>query len=55
MSPVMLTLVAAVLVYDMAREMCEVREARSSMAEVIVEVDASPRRLGAFASRSERS
>lgn len=55
MSPEMLTLVAAVLAYDMAREMCEVREARSSMAEVIVELDASPRRLWTFESRSERS
>ena len=39
----------------MAREMCEVREARSSMAEVMVETDASPRRRGAFPSRRERS
>lgn len=49
----MLTLVAAVLAYDMAREMCEVRDARSSM----VETEASPRvarRRGA-PSRSDRS
>jgi hypothetical protein len=36
MSPEMLTLVAVVLAYDMAREMCEVRSST-------VETDASPR------------
>lgn len=35
----------------MAREMWDVREARSSM----VETEASPRRLGALGSRRERS
>ncbi len=49
----MLTLVAAVLAYDMAREMWDVREAVSAM----VELDASPRpgRRGAFESRSDKS
>lgn len=49
----MLTLVAAVLAYDMAREMWEVRDARSSIVEA---AEASPRvRRGAFGSRSDRS
>jgi hypothetical protein len=48
MSPAMLTLVAAVLVYDLAFEMWE---ARSS----IVETEASPRLRGAPESRSDRS
>jgi hypothetical protein len=48
MSPEMLTLVAAVLVYDLA---VEIRDARSST----VDTEASPRLLGAFVSRSDRS
>lgn len=48
MSPEMLTLVAAVLVYDLAVEMCD---ARSST----VDTEASPRLRGAFESRSDRS
>jgi hypothetical protein len=48
MSPAMLTLVAAVLVYDLASEMWE---ARSSM----VDTEASPRLLGALGSRRDRS
>ena len=48
MSPAMLTLVAAVLVYDLASERWE---ARSSM----VETEASPRLLGALGSRRDRS
>jgi len=52
MSPAMLTLVAAVLVYDMAREIWDVRDARSSIIEAL---DASPRRRGALESRRERS
>lgn len=54
MSPEMLTLVAAVLAYDIARETCEVRDVRSSIVEALEA--ASPRlRRGAFESRSERS
>ena len=49
MSPAMLTLVAAVLVYDMAREMCEVRDAPSSMVEAAAETPPPPPR------RSDRS
>lgn len=53
MSPEMLTLVAAVLAYDIARETCEAREVRSSMVEAL---EASARlRRGAFESRSEMS
>jgi hypothetical protein len=48
MSPEMLTLVAAVLVYDFAIEMWE---ARSST----VDTEASPRLRGAPESRRERS
>ena len=48
MSPEMLTLVAAVLVYDLAMEM---RDARSST----VDTEASPRLRGALESRSDRS
>jgi hypothetical protein len=48
MSPEMLTLVAAVLVYDFAVEM---RDARSST----VDTEASPRLLGAPESRSDMS
>jgi hypothetical protein len=48
MSPAMLTLVAAVLVYDLAIEMWE---ARSST----VDTEASPRLLGALGSRRDKS
>jgi hypothetical protein len=48
MSPEMLTLVAAVLAYDLAMDMWE---ARSST----VDTEASPRLLGALESRSDRS
>jgi hypothetical protein len=49
----MLTLVAAVLAYDMPREMCDIREALSLIVEAL---EASPRlRRGAFESRRERS
>jgi len=48
MSPEMLTLVAAVLVYDLAMEMWD---ARSST----VDTEASPRLLGALGSRRDRS
>ena len=48
MSPEMLTLVAAVLVYDLAMEM---RDARSST----VDTEASPRLRGPLESRSDRS
>ena len=48
MSPEMLTLVAAVLVYDLAIEM---RDARSST----VDTEASPRLRGPLESRSDRS
>jgi len=48
MSPEMLTLVAAVLVYDLASEMCD---ARSST----VETEASPRLRSPFESRRDRS
>lgn len=51
MSPAMLTLVAAVLAYDIARDMWE---ARSSMVEA-EEVPRCGRRRGAFPSRIERS
>jgi hypothetical protein len=51
MSPDMLTLVAAVLAYDMALEMCDVREA----ASLTVETEASPRLRGAPESRSVKS
>lgn len=51
MSPAMLTLVAAVLAYDIARDMWE---ARSSMAEA-EEVPRCGRRRGVFPSRIERS
>lgn len=39
----MLTLVAAVLAYDIAREMCEVRDAASLMVEAADVIEASPR------------
>lgn len=42
MSPEMLTLVAAVLAYDMAREMCDVRDT-ASIVDAADVVDASPR------------
>lgn len=49
----MLTLVAAVLAYDMPREMCDIREALSLMVDAF---EASPRlRRGAFESRSVKS
>lgn len=49
----MLTLVAAVLAYDMPRERCDIREALSLIVEAL---EASPRlRRGAFESRSDRS
>lgn len=48
MSPAMLTLVAAVLVYDMGLEMWEERSST-------VETEASARLRGALESRSDRS
>lgn len=52
MSPEMLTLVAAVLAYDMAREMCEVRDAPSSMVDAAAETP-PPRRSDRSCTRLE--
>jgi hypothetical protein len=55
MSPEMLTLVAAVLAYDMARVMCEVLELRSSIADTGDTSPLIPGRRGPGESRSVMS